>query len=99
MWCDGRADHSDARPDFPVTANLAKNGMAGFFFVSVPVDIDTTKPFPLSVWMHGGGGTARQSLAGSRPIVNINPNEGILLAHNDDVFGYHQLFTAQVFVD
>ncbi len=87
MWVDGRDDHLDRRPDFPVMANAAKNGMAGFFMISVPNDLDTTQSFPLSVWLHGGGGTARQSLAGSRAEVNIKPRKGILLAHNDDVFG------------
>lgn len=88
MWCDGRQAQWDSRPDFPVTANLAKNGMPGFFMVSVPNNIDTTGLVPLSVWLHGGGGIARQSLAGSRAIVNINPQEGILLAQNDDLMGY-----------
>lgn len=87
MWVDGR-DDMQSRPDFPVTANTAKNGMPGFFMVSVPIDLDTTQPFPLSVWLHGGGGSARQSLAGSRRPVNINPEHGILVAHNDDAFGH-----------
>ncbi len=88
MWCDGRQDEEDGRPDFPVMANAAKNGMPGMFLVSAPVDIDTTQPFPLTVWLHGGEGEARQSLAGSRPIIGINPAEGILVAHNDDVIGW-----------
>lgn len=87
MWVDGRQNHWEGRPGFPVMANAAKNGMAGFFLISVPVDLDTSQLFPLSVWLHGGGGTARQSLAGSRPEVNIRPRDGILLAHNDDVYG------------
>ncbi|MBL7826566.1 MAG: T9SS type A sorting domain-containing protein, partial [Saprospiraceae bacterium] len=32
--------------------------------------------------------TARQSLAGSRQDIRLNPQKGILLAHNDDMFGY-----------
>lgn len=87
MWVDGRDNYRDSRPDFPVMANAAKNGMAGFFFISMPNDLDTTQLFPLSIWLHGGGGTARQSLAGSRPIIGIDPAKGILVAHNDDVFG------------
>lgn len=88
MWADGRQNQWENRPDFPVTANEAKNGMPSLFFVSAPVGLDTTQPFPLSVWLHGGGGTARQSLAGSRAEINIKPVEGILLSHNDDVFGW-----------
>ncbi|MDO8969051.1 MAG: alpha/beta hydrolase-fold protein, partial [Saprospiraceae bacterium] len=88
MWADGRQNQWDNRPDFPVMANAAKNGMPSLFFVSAPIGLDTTQPFPLSVWLHGGGGTARQSLAGSRAEVNIRPVEGILASHNDDVFGW-----------
>lgn len=88
MWADGRQNQWENRPDFPVMANAAKNGMPGFFMVSAPIDLDTTATVPLSVWLHGGGGTAQQSLAGSRPIIRLNPKQGILLAHNDDLFGY-----------
>ncbi len=88
MWCDGRQNHWEGRPDFPIMANAAKNGMPGFFLVSIPPGIDTTQAFPLTVWLHGGGGEAVQSLAGSRPIVGINPEEGILLAHDDGLVGW-----------
>ncbi|MFN0035154.1 MAG: hypothetical protein ACKVUS_08810 [Saprospiraceae bacterium] len=89
MWADGRQYQWENRPDFPVMANAAKNGMPSLFFISAPVGLDTTKPFPMSVWLHGGGNIARQSLAGSRPEINIKPVEGILLAHNDDLIGWH----------
>lgn len=88
LWADGRQNQWDNRPDFPVMANEAKNGMPSLFLVSVPVDLDTTTAVPLTIWLHGGGGTARQSLAGSRAIVNINPEIGILVAHNDDLLGW-----------
>jgi pimeloyl-ACP methyl ester carboxylesterase len=95
MWVDGRDNYRDSRPDFPVMANAAKNGMPGFFFISVPTDLDTTKPFPLTVWLHGGGGNSRQSLPGSRAEVNINPVHGMLLAHNDDMFGQRDTVMAK----
>ncbi|MBL7806363.1 MAG: T9SS type A sorting domain-containing protein [Saprospiraceae bacterium] len=88
MWADGRQNQWENRPDFPVMANAAKNGMPSLFLVSVPMDLDTSQPFPLTVWLHGGGGTARQSLAGSRQDIHLNPKKGILLAHNDDLFCY-----------
>ncbi len=88
MWADGRQNQWENRPDFPVTANAAKNGMPSLFFISAPVGLDTAQPFPMSVWLHGGGNIARQALAGSYPSVNIKPVEGILLAHNDDLFGW-----------
>lgn len=88
VWADGRQSHWEGRPDFPIMANAAKNGMPGLFLVSVPVNLDTTSAFPLSVWLHGGGGIARQSLAGSRREVNINPELGVLVAHDDKTYGY-----------
>ncbi len=88
MWADGRQNQWDNRPDFPVMANAAKNGMPSLFFISVPIGLDTTQPYPMSVWLHGGGGTARQSLAGSRAEVNIKPEEGILLTHDDNLIGW-----------
>ncbi len=88
MWADGRQNHWEGRPDFPVMANAAKNGMPGLFLVSAPVGLDTSSPFPLSVWLHGGGGKARQSLAGSRREVDINPAQGILVAHDDKMYGH-----------
>jgi len=88
MWADGRQNHWEGRPDFPIMANAAKNGMPSLFLLSAPMDIDTSQPAPLTVWLHGGGGTARQSLAGSRPIVGISPAEGYLLSHNDDLMGW-----------
>ena len=87
MWADGRQNHWEGRPDFPIMANASKNGMPGLFLVSAPVNLDTTDAFPLSVWLHGGGGIARQSLAGSRKEVNINPELGILVAHDDKMYG------------
>jgi Secretion system C-terminal sorting domain/Putative esterase len=88
MWSDGRQNQWENRPDFPVMANAAKNGMPNLFFVSAPVGLDTTQPFAMTLWLHGGGNVARQSLAGSRPEINIRPVDGILVAHNDDVFGW-----------
>ncbi len=87
-WADGRQNQWENRPDFPVMANAAKNGMPSFFMVSAPMGLDTTGGIPLTVWLHGGGGRARESLAGSRLDVRLNPKKGILLAHNDDLFGY-----------
>ena len=88
MWADGRQNQWESRPDFPIMANGAKNGMPSLFMISVPIGLDTTQAFPLSVWLHGGGGTARQSLAGSRPEANIRPEAGILLSHDDNLIGW-----------
>ncbi|MEJ7681345.1 MAG: hypothetical protein WKG06_26545 [Segetibacter sp.] len=34
MWADGREDYWNSRPDFPVMANVYKNGMPSLFIVS-----------------------------------------------------------------
>ncbi|HFA48451.1 MAG TPA: T9SS type A sorting domain-containing protein [Bacteroidetes bacterium] len=88
LWADGRQNQWEGRPDFPIMANAAKNGMPSLFMVSVPVGLDFSEPVPLSVWLHGGEGTARQSLAGNRAVVNIKPEEGVLLAHDDKLIGW-----------
>ncbi len=84
MWADGREDPEDRRPDFPVCANAAKNGMPSIFVVSYRDDIPPG-PRPVTYWLHGGGGRASQSMPGDRPFYNIDPDEGLLVAHNDDL--------------
>ncbi len=91
MWADGREDHWNGRPDFPVMANQHKNGQPGIFMVSEAIGMDTTggKKIPATLWLHGGGGNAIQSLPTGRTFVNIEPIKGILVAHNDDLIGYN----------
>ncbi len=99
MWADGREEHWNGRPDFPVMANQYRNGQPGIFIVSEAVGMDTTegKKIPATLWLHGGKGNAIQSLPDRRPEVNIEPQEGILVAHNDDFV--HFLPDSNIFVD
>ena len=83
MWADGRDDPSDRRPDIPVCANAAKNGMPSVFIVSGPDDLGAG-PHPAVYWLHGGGGHAGQSTPENRPTVTLLPENGLLIAHNDD---------------
>ena len=55
MWVDGRDDPSDARPDYPVMANAAKNGAPHVFTVYEPKAGLPAGPFPATVCLHGGG--------------------------------------------
>ena len=93
VWADGRADHWNSRTDFPVMANAHKNGHPSIFIVSEAIDPDTTggNSIPATLWLHGGSGNAVQSLPDSRAFVNIKPQAGILVAHNDDLAGYISL--------
>ena len=55
MWVDGRDDHMDARPDFPVMANAAKHGAPHVFTVYEPKTGLPAGPYPMTVCLHGGG--------------------------------------------
>ena len=88
MWADGREDPEDRRPDFPIMANRAKNGMPSLFLVSGRENLGPG-PRSVSYWLHGGGGRAMQSTPGSRQIYGIDPNAGWLVAHNDDLVRWH----------
>jgi hypothetical protein len=83
MWAEGRDNHWEGRPDFPIMANRHKNGMPSFFIVSEAKNLPPGKVSALH-WLHGGGGTARQSLPDGRVSINIEPQDGLLVAHNDD---------------
>jgi hypothetical protein len=84
LWADGRQDPGAGRPDFPVMANRAKNGMPSIFLVSARDDLGPG-PHPVAYWLHGGQGRAKQSTPGSRTIYGIDPDLGLLVAHNDDL--------------
>jgi len=85
LWADGRDNHWEGRPDFPIMANRHKNGMPSFFIVSEAKNLPTGKVSAVH-WLHGGGGRALQSLPSGRTPINIEPQDGLLVAHNDDFF-------------
>ncbi len=89
MWAHGQADHRGGRPDFPIMANAHKSGMPSLFLLSRPIALPSG-PRPLVHWLHGGGGTASQSKPGSRSSIGIDPLDGFLCAHNDDLIRYMQ---------
>lgn len=86
MWVLGKQDHWAGRPDFPVMANIYKNGMPAMFIVSESLTMDTTdgKRIPLTNWFHGGGGSAENHIANRNPQFNVEPLKGITASHNDD---------------
>ncbi|MBK9984097.1 MAG: hypothetical protein IPP15_17300 [Saprospiraceae bacterium] len=91
MWADGRQNQWENRPDFPVMANAAKKTVCLVFHDIRTAGFGYDRGIPLSVWLHGGGGTARQSPQ-ERSIIHLNPKQGILLAHNDDFWVLPYLF-------
>ncbi len=86
MWAMGRQEQWAGRPDFPVMANAFKNGMPSMFIVSEAIGLDTSggKKVPMTHWFHGGGMVASQFLANDFKAFNIEPKQGISVAHNDD---------------
>ena len=88
MWADGQQDSRKARADFPVMANIFKNGMPSMFFISQSKTHARQSGQPLIHWLHGENGSASSSLPNRRKSINIAPREGILVAHNDDFYRY-----------
>lgn len=86
LWQLGRQDENAGRPDFPVMANAYKNGTPAMFIVSEAIGMDTTngQTIPATHWFHGGGGEAANYLPFKSKQFNIAPQQGILVAHNDD---------------
>ncbi len=88
LWADGRQNQWENRPDFPVMANAAKNGMPCLFIVSGPTDLDTVGRIPATIWLGGFGSKAIDHTPEKVAIVNLMPEKGILVSHNDHLFGY-----------
>lgn len=87
MWADGQQDWWNGRPDFPVMANMFKNGMPSMFLVSVPTTTNNQQK-PITHWLHDDFDGAIQSLPNRKKSLNISPASGILVSHNDDCFRY-----------
>lgn len=88
MWADGRDDHRSGRPDFPIMANKHKNGMPSLFVVWSTIKLPPDTSVPAIHWLHGGEGTVSQNLPGKRELINIEPEDGIIISHNDDLPSY-----------
>lgn len=87
VWLLGKQAQWSGRSDFPVMANVAKNGMPANFIVSEAIGMDTSngKRIPATHWLHGGGGSAVQCRANGFRVFNIAPAQGISVAHTDDL--------------
>ena len=83
MWADGRANHWEGRQDFPIMANHSKNGMPSFFAVSEAKNLPAGKVSAVH-WLSGKGVTTRNNIPDGLPSINIEPQDGLLIAHNDD---------------
>jgi pimeloyl-ACP methyl ester carboxylesterase len=91
MWADGRDDSTDARPDFPILANAAKNGAPHVFAVYEPLGgLPTSGTYPAVLCFHGGGSSGQWNIWAPESGVTANCGnlltQGIVVAHDDRVF-------------
>ncbi len=91
LWADGRDDANEARPDFPIMANAAKNGAPHVFAVYEPKGgLPVSGSYPAVLCFHGGGSSGQWSIWAPESGVTANCgnvlNEGVVIAHDDRVF-------------
>lgn len=91
MWADGRDEDTDARPDFPIMANAAKNGAPHVFAVYEPKGgLPVSGRYPAVLCFHGGASSGQWSIWAPESGVTANCGnrleEGVVVAHDDRVF-------------
>jgi pimeloyl-ACP methyl ester carboxylesterase len=90
MWVDGRDDPNDARPDFPLMANAAKNGAPHVFTAFEPIAGLPSGPLPAVVCLHGGGPSGSHWAFSPEGFHYANddatPVNGITVAMDDRLF-------------
>ncbi|HRI44489.1 MAG TPA: hypothetical protein PLL78_13445 [Fimbriimonadaceae bacterium] len=85
-WTDGRNDIEDARADYPVMGNFAKNGAPNIFVVYSPSTGPGTAPYPMTFGFHGGEGNFHLWRPGLFPNVGLTIDEGIFVAPHDILY-------------
>ena len=88
LWVEGRQDHRDGLPNFPIMGNAYTNGWPHYFAIWTGVNASLNEPSPAINWLHGGSGNFAQYLSGKRKEINIEPDQGIVIAHHDDFYRY-----------
>ncbi|MFY9234646.1 MAG: alpha/beta hydrolase-fold protein [Fimbriimonadaceae bacterium] len=86
FWVMGDDDPMNDRPDFPVAANRAKNGMPVQFLVSAPENGPGAAPYAMSIGLHGGEGNFYYFRAGMFPNIGQDITDGILITPVDDFY-------------
>lgn len=86
FWTDGSDDIEDARPDFPITGNSAKNGMPNVFAVYAPLLGPGDAPYPMTFAVHGGQGNFHLFRPGIFPNIGLDIDDGILVAPHDSLY-------------
>jgi len=88
VWADGRTDHDDARPDVPVLASAAKNGVPHVFTVTRPLAAPPPGALSCVFAMHGGEGEFQLFRPGvpARANLSLPLSDGIVVSPDDSVF-------------
>ncbi len=88
VWVEGRADHTDDRPDFPVLANPNRNGVPHVFATGEPLTPLPQGPLACVLALHGGGGNYQLFLPGatSDDSLGLQLTDGIVVAPDDSIF-------------
>jgi pimeloyl-ACP methyl ester carboxylesterase len=89
LWVDGAQDETGGRADFPILANAAKRGVGHTFMVVEPEGgLTTPPPWPATVALHGGNGSAIEWLPNDArgKSIGVAPVDGLLIAFDDDLY-------------
>lgn len=89
LFADGRDDPDDARPDYFVGANAAKNGAPSVFGVFAPPQgLPAAGRYPMAIGLHGGGGNFVNVRPGGKQWANIDTrlSAGLVVTMDDALY-------------
>jgi len=92
VWAEGRTDYNNSRPDVPVMANAAKNGVPHVFVITEPVGGVPAGPLTCAFALHGGGGNYQLFLPGepTRAELSLSLNNGVVVTPDDTIFSRNE---------
>lgn len=88
FWIDGRPDHNDSRPDYPVFGNQHKNGVPQVFAVTRPIGALPAGPVPATLVLHGGDDNYALFRPGvaARANMSLGMTGGVVITPDDSLF-------------
>ncbi len=92
VWADGQDNYNNSRPDFPILANAAKNGVPHVFTITRPNNALPTTPLSCLLAIHGGEGEYELFRPGvaARANLALELTDGIVVTPDDSIF-FNQL--------
>ena len=88
IWADGSDAYDAARPDIPVLASSAKNGVPHVFTITRPVNALPAEPLSCLFAHHGGEGEYQLFRPGvaARANLSLELDDGIVVSPDDSIF-------------